>query len=641
MGISPALNAILRKTGLTDEQLRRAGVSVLGEQPPRPSGRVSRHGDSPASAPAPKTEPLKAVTPASAISHQPAGAPAASQDTQHTTQLPAARPVESVGHGERPTAIETAVPVALLSWDEISKPDVSGGSPDGRPVPAKAPAQEEQGAQERQSGPAVGTVAQEPIRIDQPQRHRRRRDESVQQNDDRPAEFSDDALALCFSALHGADLRYTAAWGQWCAWNGHAWKPDQTVAVFDLVRKVCRQQSAKCEDARLQSRISSAQTVSAVERMARADRRHAATIDQWDADPWTLNTPGGIVDLRTGELRSPDRMAYMTKTTAVAPGGDCPLWLSFLKRITDSNPELQSFLQRMCGYALTGITREHALFFLFGHGANGKSVFLNVFSGSMGDYARIAPIETFIDSKSERHPTDLAGLQGARLIIAVETEANRKWAESKLKSLTGGDKIAARFMRQDFFEFAPVFKLVIAGNHKPGLRSVDEAMRRRFNLLPFEVTIPPAERDLQLADKLREEWPGILQWAIDGCLAWQSEGLHAPKAVSDATADYLDAEDALARWIEDCTEAKAGAWESATTLFSDWKAWAESSREYAGSQKSFSENLAARGVAQVRTKAARGFGGIRLRAGVATDGGRSVPSNKLLEDTQEEGRFEL
>ena len=368
--MTPSTSWLESVTGLTSEQLARAGVK-------------------PPADPAPKTEPLKAVTRASARIAPPAGAPAASRDTQHTTQLPAARPGASVGHGERPTAMETAVPVASLSWDEISKPDVSGGSPDGRPVPAKAPApqvaatqspiQEEQGAQERQSGPAVGTVAQEPIRIDQPQRHRRRRDESVQQNDDRPAEFSDDALALCFSALHGADLRYTAAWGQWCAWNGHAWKPDQTVAVFDLVRKVCRQQSAKCEDARLQSRISSAQTVSAVERMARADRRHAATIDQWDADPWTLNTPGGIVDLRTGELRPPDRMAYMTKTTAVAPGGDCPLWLSFLKRITDGNPELQSFLQRMCGYALTGITREHALFFLFGHGANGKSVFLNAF----------------------------------------------------------------------------------------------------------------------------------------------------------------------------------------------------------------------------------------------------------------------
>src|SRR6266511_1773942 len=148
----------------------------------------------------------------------------------------------------------------------------------------------------------------------------------------------------------------------------------------------------------------------------------------------------------------------------------------------------------MVGYCFIGSAREHALFFLYGTGANGKSVLLNTLSGIMGDYARSAPIETFTVSSVERHPTDLASLRGARLVVAVETEEGRRWAESRIKVLTGGDKIAARFMRQDFFEFTPQFKLVIAGNHKPGLRSVDEAMRRRINMLPFTVTIPPAER---------------------------------------------------------------------------------------------------------------------------------------------------
>ena len=175
----------------------------------------------------------------------------------------------------------------------------------------------------------------------------------------------------------------------------------------------------------------------------------------------------------------------------------------------------------MCGYALTGITREHALFFLYGTGANGKSVFLNTVSGIMADYATTAPIETFIASRDERHPTDIAGLQGARLVTAFETEDGRRWAESKLKALTGGDRVAARFMRQDFFEFVPQFKLLIAGNHKPRLRAVDEAMRRRFNLVPFTVTIPEPERDKDLAEKLRDEWPGILRWMVERCLAWQ------------------------------------------------------------------------------------------------------------------------
>jgi putative DNA primase/helicase len=278
----------------------------------------------------------------------------------------------------------------------------------------------------------------------------------------------------------------------------------------------------------------------------------------------------------------------------------------------------------MCGYALTGVTREHALFFLYGTGANGKSVFLNTISGMMGDYAKTAPIETFIDSKNERHPTDLAGLQGARLVTAIETEDGRRWAESKLKALTGGDRIPARYMRQDFFEYTPQFKLVIAGNHKPGLRTVDEAIRRRFHLLPFLVTIPATERDLELGEKLRSEWPGILAWAIEGCLAWQREGLNPPATVTDATAEYFESEDALARWLDERTMMKAGAWESATSLFNAWKAWAEVNGEFAGSQKRFSENIAARGYKPSRKNTGRGFDGITLRRGPVTDGDGSV-----------------
>ena len=183
--------------------------------------------------------------------------------------------------------------------------------------------------------------------------------------------------------------------------------------------------------------------------------------------------------------------------------------------MTDGDHELVAFLQRVAGYALTGSTSAHALFFLYGTGANGKSVFVNTVAGILGDYHRTAPIETFTASSHERHPTDLAGLRGARLVTAVETEEGRRWAESRIKALTGGDKIAARFMRQDFFEFTPQFKLLIAGNHKPGLRSVDEAIRRRFNLIPFAVTIPDEERDENLTDNLKAEWPGILAWMIE------------------------------------------------------------------------------------------------------------------------------
>jgi putative DNA primase/helicase len=173
---------------------------------------------------------------------------------------------------------------------------------------------------------------------------------------------------------------------------------------------------------------------------------------------------------------------HMTKITAIAPGGDCPQWLAFLKTITNCDKERQTFLQRVAGYCLTGSTREHALFFGYGTGGNGKGVFLNTLTGLMNDYASVAGMETFTASSSDRHPTDLAMLRGARLVTAQETEEGRKWAESRIKAMTGGDPITARFMRQDFFTFLPNFKLFIAGNHKPGLRSVDEAIRRRMNL---------------------------------------------------------------------------------------------------------------------------------------------------------------
>jgi putative DNA primase/helicase len=299
--------------------------------------------------------------------------------------------------------------------------------------------------------------------------------------------------------------------------------------------------------------------------------------------------------------------------TAVSPdGGDCPTWRTFLHRVTAGDEELQLFLQRKAGYALTGLTREHALFFLFGLGANGKSVYLNTLAGILDEYHRTAAIETFTASTQDRHPTDLAGLRGARLVTAIETEEGRRWAESRIKSLTGGDKIAARFMRQDYFEFTPQFKLVIAGNHKPGLRSVDEAIRRRFNLIPFTVHIPPEERDETLTEKLKAEWPGILSWMIEGCLSWQQRGLQSPSVVTAATAEYLESEDALMSWVEERCERDPRAWTSATNLFVSWKHWADVAGEPGGSTKRFSQKLEERGFEKVRNRDGRGFQGLRI-----------------------------
>jgi len=362
-------------------------------------------------------------------------------------------------------------------------------------------------------------------------------------------------------------------------------------------------------------RLSTANTVAAVERLARSDQRLAATVDQWDRDPWLLNTPAGTVELKTGSIREHRRTDYITRLATSSPGGDCSRWRTFIDQITGQNCELASFIQRMLGYALTGSTQEQSLFFLYGTGANGKSVLLNTVSGILADYHTTAPIETFTASATDRHPTELAGLRGARLVTAIETEEGRRWAEAKIKSLTGGDPISARFMRQDFFTFTPQFKLIIAGNHKPSLRTVDEAIRRRFHLVPFTVTIPPAKRDPDLPNKLKAEWPGILRWMIDGCLAWQGEGLNPPTTVRKATAAYLEAEDAIAAWTGDCCVHDPNRWERSTALFGSWSAWATRNGESIGSLKAFSQKLEDRpGLTKQASNTGKGFYGLRIKA---------------------------
>ncbi|MBA3325752.1 MAG: hypothetical protein H0T41_11000 [Rhodobacteraceae bacterium] len=427
-----------------------------------------------------------------------------------------------------------------------------------------------------------------------------------------PVRFTEDALAATFADRYAETWRYVSAWGQWLTWSGVVWQREDTLRAFDLARRVCREAAAQ-SDAAKKAKLSSAATVSAVERLARADRSHASTTEVWDRDPWQLNTPKGVVDLRSGTVAPHDKRLHMTKTAGASASGDCPLWMEFLDTVTAGDAELQVYLQRMAGYCLSGVTREHALFFLYGTGANGKSVFVGALTAIMGDYATGAPMDMFMASRGDRHPTDMAGLRGARIVTSIETEQGSRWAESKLKALTGGDKITARFMRQDFFEFMPQFKLVIVGNHKPSIRSVDEAMKRRLHMVPFTVKIPEAMRDKRLPDRLLAERDGILAWALIGCLEWQRTGLRPPPAVMAATKDYFEAEDTLARWIgERCVKGPQHT-EGSAALYSSWKAWAEASGEYARSMKRFSETLSARGFQKWDTREVRGFRGIALK----------------------------
>lgn len=431
-----------------------------------------------------------------------------------------------------------------------------------------------------------------------------------------PQALSHDALAEHFIDKHGEDWRYVAPWGQWFEWAGDRWRQDVTESHVGLAKHVTRDAltwpEAKELTASSKRDINSIGTAKALLSLARGGC--AATTDQWDTDPWLLGVPGGVLELQSGKMLEAERGQYITKQCPVAPAAGTPKrWLEFLHQVTDDNEPLIAFLHRCAGYWLTGSAREHSLTFLYGTGANGKSVFMRTLGGILGvdslQYAASCQMVVFTESKVERHSTELARLRGARLVMAEETAGGAKWDQAKIQWLTGEGSVTARFMRQDDFTFKPQFKLLFAGNHKPQLRSVDEAIKRRFHLVPFTVTIPLERRDHQLYDKLREEWPQILGWMVDGCTEWLRQGLQPPAVITDATNTYLETEDALGQWLEECCERK-GTTDSAI-LFENYRRWCEKNGEHAWSRRAWANAMVERGFLP-----RKGSGGVRRLDGV-------------------------
>jgi phage/plasmid primase, P4 family, C-terminal domain len=439
-------------------------------------------------------------------------------------------------------------------------------------------------------------------------------------------ELTEDGVARNFTERHRNRLRFDHDMGKWFEWTGDHWAADGRARAFNYCREAAHRASVDASAKEL-STARRASFASGVERMAKADPAHAVTQEVWDPDPWLIGVPGGVVDLKNGRMRPAAPEDMVTKRCAVAPAPtqDCPRWLQFLEEATGEDLDLIRFLQQWAGYSLTGITREHALVFMYGGGGNGKSVFLNTVAGMLGDYATQASMDTFTASKHDRHPTDLAALRGARMVTASETEEGRAWAEARIKALTGGDKISARFMRQDFFEFTPQFKLIIAGNHRPTLRNIDPAMQRRLNIVPF--TRKPATPDQELETKLRAEWPGILRWAIDGALDWQLNGLIRPSSVTAATAAYFEENDLFGTFLEEMCETDPGndRWfEPAPGFFKRWQEYAIAAGDEPGNARWLGENMARRGFAKMKRRCngttPQCFIGVRLKDfGTATD----------------------
>lgn len=428
---------------------------------------------------------------------------------------------------------------------------------------------------------------------------------------------AEDDIALFFSAVHENHRVYVDKWGRWLLFDGKRWQFDETLSTYDLIRRCCRERAKVVGNERLAAAVASAKTVAGVEKLARSDRRHAAHPSDFDRDPMLLTTPGGTVDFReNGKIREHRRDDLITKMTAVTPDDDADdcTWRKFLDDITCAEDDLQDYLQRLFGLCLTGDTRDHILPFFVGSGANGKSTLLELMLHVVGDYGRQVPSEILMEARGERHPTDVANLMGVRLAIGSEVSEGQAWDESRLKMLTGDETMTARFMRMDFFTFRRTHKLLVAGNHRPALRSVDEAIRRRIHIVPFNAHFAGAQVDRDMPAKLRAEAPAILAWAVRGALDWLAYGLCPPAAVTEATDDYLASQDTLGEFVQQiCDVTDPGAETPSGELYTAFHRWKERRGERPPTQKSFSAQLEQRFRKERRGGLVR-FRGIRLRA---------------------------
>lgn len=426
--------------------------------------------------------------------------------------------------------------------------------------------------------------------------------------------------------LHGKDLRWVPPWREWLVWDGRRWDFDKTLEIGRRAKETARSiyvEAQRAEDNRREAigkwavQSESRSRVEAMIELAKAEPGIAVPAEALDVDPWVFNCANGTLDLRTGELRPHRREDLLTKTSSVPydPDARCALWESFLLRIFRDDVALIDYVQRALGYSLTGNTGEQVLHLLHGTGSNGKSTFLEVMALLLGDYGAQADFTTFLDNKDRGPRDDIARLAGARVVRSNEIGENKRFNEALIKSLTGGDIIAARFLYAKTFEFRPQFKLWFAANHKPVIRGTDHAIWRRVRLIPFEVTIGDHEKDPMLLEKLRRELPGILRWAMEGCQAWMERGLAAPDIVLAATEEYREESDMLGAFLEECCELDPSWKVPSTLLYEAFVGWAKRNGEYEMSQNQLGRRLKERGYHDEKSSGVKYRRGLRLKPG--------------------------
>ena len=437
--------------------------------------------------------------------------------------------------------------------------------------------------------------------------------------------LTDAGNARRFATQHREQVRYCHTWKAWLIWDGTRWRRDETDIAITKAKETAKSiyveaSVALDEDTRKKlskhaTKSGGAWSIKNMAFLAQSEPEIATRASELDSNAWLLNVKNGTLDLKTGKLGPHSKEHLITKLAPVeySPDAKCLKWDSFLRQIMDDDEELTGFLQRAVGWSLTGDVREQKLFFLFGKGANGKSTFLTIIREMLGDYAKQAAPELLLKKTGNSHPTEIADLQGSRFVVAVEVDEGRHFAEALLKQLTGGDKIKARRLYQDFEEFDPTHKLFLAANHKPNVGDGD-AIWRRLCVVPFTVSIPEKKQDKDLLNKLRNEFPGILNWALRGCLEWQKrKGLHPPPAVVSATDTYRAEMDVIERFLtEECTVDSHGT-VNVTKLFQAFTDWCAGNAEQLRlSAQNFSARLKNRGFEHDHTKKGNVWVGIYL-----------------------------
>ncbi len=423
----------------------------------------------------------------------------------------------------------------------------------------------------------------------------------VKESKDDPPHLTDLGNAKRIFQRHGKDMRFCHDWRQYLIWDGRRFVVDDSGEAVRrakdtqaaLYRWAAEQlaelaKDAGDEDEDEERKAKAAKLTKILQHALKWEdaRRINASLEllrsdvpirpaEMDRDPWSLNVTNGTIDLRTGQLRPHQRDDLLTKLAPVAfdPAATCPLWDACLDKWMGANSDMSDYLRRVIGYALTGDVSEQVLFFLHGAGANGKSTFLNAIREMLGDYGCQAVSELLLAKNTESHPTERADLFGRRFVATIETDEGKRMAEALMKQLTGSDNVRARRMRQDFFDMTPTWKLFLAANHRPVIRGTDFAVWRRIRLIPFTVTIDERDKDKHLSAKLREQLPGILAWAVRGCLEWQRHGLADPEEVRQATEAYQREQDILGAFLAECCTVAEFAKVRSSALLKAYQEW--------------------------------------------------------------------